>query len=102
MAELVCNTCGLPKDLCVCDQIARESQKITVKLDNKKFGKKYTVISGFSSDINIKDLVKKLKGTFACGGTVKNDVIELQGDHRKNIKQELAKLGFSPESIEVK
>ena len=99
----ICTTCGLPKELCVCEQIARESQKITVLLDKKKFGKTYTVISGINEhEVDIKDLAKKLKNKFACGGTAKNGSIELQGDHRRNAKEELVKLGFVADTIEVR
>ena len=99
----ICTTCGLPKELCDCDQIAKESQKITVMLDKKKFGKTYTVISGINEhEVDIKDVAKKLKNKFACGGTAKEGQIELQGDHRKNAKDELAKLGFLADTIEVK
>jgi translation initiation factor 1 len=99
----ICTTCGLPKELCVCEQIARESQKITVLLDKKKFGKTYTVISGINEhEVDVKDLAKKLKNKFACGGTAKNGVVELQGDHRRNAKDELVKLGFVADTIEVK
>ena len=35
----ICPKCGLPKELCVCDIIAKETQKITVKIEKKKFGK---------------------------------------------------------------
>ncbi len=99
----ICNTCGLPQDLCVCEAIARESQKIMVKLDRKKFGKAYTVITGINeNEVDTKDLAKKLKNKFACGGTAKGGQIELQGDHRRNVKDELIRLGFAPETIEVK
>jgi translation initiation factor 1 len=99
----ICTTCGLPKELCVCEQIARESQKITVLLDKKKFGKTYTVISGINEhEVDVKDLAKKLKNKFACGGTAKNGSIELQGDHRRNAKEELVKLGFVADTIEVR
>jgi translation initiation factor 1 len=99
----ICTTCGLPKELCVCEQIARESQKIIVVLDKKKFGKTYTVITGINEhEVNLKDLAKKLKNKFACGGTAKDGAIQLQGDHRRNAKEELAKLGFSPDTIEVR
>jgi len=46
----VCNQCGLPEDLCVCEAIAREQQKITVKIEKRKFGKKYTVIDGIGKE----------------------------------------------------
>ena len=99
----ICTTCGLPKELCVCEAIAKESQKITVMLDKKKFGKTYTVISGINEhEVDIKDVAKRLKNKFACGGTAKEGQIELQGDHRRNAKEELAKIGFLPDTIEVK
>ena len=79
----ICSMCGLPKELCVCETIAKESQKIVVKTVKKKFGKKYTVIEGIDEkEINLKDLGKKLKARFACGGTSKEGKIELQGDHK--------------------
>ena len=37
----VCNQCGLPEDLCVCDVIVKEQQKIQVKIEKKKFGKNF-------------------------------------------------------------
>jgi len=96
----ICPTCGLPKELCVCESIAKESQTIAVKIVKKKFGKKHTIIEGISStDVNLKDLTKKLKGKFACGGTVKQDIIDLQGDHLKKIRGVLAELGFNANSI---
>jgi translation initiation factor 1 len=99
----VCTTCGLPKELCVCEIIAKESQKITAGIVKKKFGKKYTVIKGINeNEIDLKDLAKKLKSKFACGGTAKKGVIELQGNHLKEVKGELVKLGFAPDTIAVK
>lgn len=97
----VCNQCGLPKDLCVCETIAREQQKITVKIEKRKFGKKYTIISGIGKEANINEIVKSLKAKFACGGTAKTGQIELQGNHKANIKTVLAELGFPEETIEV-
>ena len=96
----ICNTCGLPKDLCVCETIAKESQNIVVKIEKRKFGKKYTMIRGINqTEIDLKDLAKKLKSKFACGGTAKDGIVELQGDHLKRIKEELVALGFAPETI---
>ena len=92
---------GLPKELGLWDNIAKENQRIKIKIIKKKFGKKYTVIEGVNKqEVDIKDVAKKLKAKFACGGTAKDGLIELQGDHQKDIKRELIKLGFSPDSIE--
>jgi translation initiation factor 1 len=99
----VCQKCGLAKELCVCETIAKEDQRIQVKVEKRKFGKLITVITGINAkDIDIKDLAKKLKSKFACGGTVKGNNIELQGMHKERVKAELIKLGFAPETIEVK
>lgn len=97
----VCNQCGLPQDLCVCETIAREQQRITVKVEKRKFGKKYTVISGITKEANVGEILKRLKSKFACGGTLKTGNIELQGEHRNRIKPVLVELGFSEETIEV-
>jgi len=48
MAE-ICPVCGLPKDLCVCEEISKEQQRIRIRLETRKWGKKYTVIDGIDS-----------------------------------------------------
>ena len=99
----VCPNCGLPKELCVCETIAKESQKIIVSTIKKKFGKINTTITGIDEkEINLKDLAKKLKSKFACGGTAKDNKIELQGDHKQQAKETLVQMGFAPETIEIK
>lgn len=97
----ICNKCGLPKDLCVCESISKESQKITIDIEKKRFRKFMTMIKGLDpSEIDLPELTKKLKSKFACGGTFKNNIIELQGRHEKEIREYLIKLGFSESRIE--
>lgn len=97
-----CTHCGLPKELCVCETIAKESQDIKVYVEKRKFGKKYTVIEGVTQkEIDIKDLLRQLKNELACGGTSKNNKIELQGDHKIEAKRILVKVGFPPEKVFV-
>ncbi|HIH11918.1 TPA: translation initiation factor [Candidatus Woesearchaeota archaeon] len=98
----VCNQCGLPQDLCVCEAIAREQQKITVTIEKRKFGKKYTIITGIQKEANIDEIFRSLKSKFACGGTAKTGRVELQGDHKLRAKQALVDLGFPEETIEVR
>ena len=95
----ICPKCGLPMPACVCGEIAKAQQQITVKTETRRFGKVNTVISGFDDGVDIKDLAKKLKMKRACGGTVKNKIIELQGNHKSFIKTILASEGFSEEQI---
>ena len=99
----ICTKCGLPKELCVCETIAKESQKIIVKVENKRFNKVVTTVEGIDErEINLKDLAKKLKTKFACGGTAKDGRIELQGDHKQKVKEMLIQTGFASETIEVR
>ena len=95
----ICPKCGLPEQACVCEQIAKSSQRIQVGTDKKRYGKIVTVVTGFDSGVDVKKTAKALKNELACGGTFKDNMIELQGDHRKKIKQILVKLGFDEESI---
>jgi len=99
----VCVTCGLPKERCVCESIAKESQKIIVRVESKKFNKKYTIVEGIDrKEIDLDQLAKTLKAKLACGGTIKDNKIELQGEHRQKVKQILLETGFAPETIIVK
>jgi translation initiation factor 1 len=53
------------------------------------------VISGIPlPPAGIKDLAGALKKKCGCGGTVKEDVIEIQGDHRDTLFAELQARGF--------
>ena len=98
----ICIKCGLPKELCVCESIAKENQSIVVKIERRKFGKRYTIIRGIDqSEISLKDVAKKLKSLMACGGSFKDGRVELQGDHKKKIKAALTKMGFSQETIKI-
>lgn len=97
----ICPKCGLPKEACVCEVIAKTAQKIKITPVKKRYGKIVTVISGIDpKGIDLKNLAKQLKEQFACGGTIKNNDIELQGGHVKKVKEKLISLGFSQESIE--
>jgi len=95
----ICSVCGLPEELCMCEQIAKEQQQIRILTDTRRYGKVVTVVEGIdSSDIDMEDLARKLKTRCAAGGTYKDNRIELQGDHKKKVKEVLEELGFSVES----
>jgi len=99
----ICSRCGLPKELCVCETIAKETQEITVYSEKKKFNRIYTIVEGIDEkEIDMKDLMRNLKSTLACGGTIKDRRIELQGNHKQKTKQALVQMGFAPETIIVK
>ena len=58
-------------------------------------GKGVTIISDLRLDENgITELATKLKTRLGTGGTIKDGRIEIQGDHRDRIIQELEGLGY--------
>ncbi len=59
-------------------------------------GKGVTTISGILlDDAGLKKIAKTLKGQCGTGGSVKDGVIEIQGDHREKIKAWLEKDGYT-------
>jgi len=91
----------LIKDICACDILEKEEvQKIKAYTTKKKFRKLVTVIEGIDG-AKIDDTAKELKQKLACGGTAKDGMIVLQGDHKRKIKEMLARMGYPAENIEV-
>ncbi len=97
----VCQKCGLPKTICVCETIAREKEKIQVSSVKTRYRKTVTLVKGTTKEMDPKRILKELKTRLACGGTIKDGVIELQGAHKDKVKAILVKLGFPEDQIEV-
>lgn len=96
----ICPKCGLPIQACVCKEIAKTEQKVKIETEKRRYGKVMTLVTGLRNDVNMKEIAKNLKSELACGGTIKNNTIELQGDHKKKVKPALVKLGFPEDTIE--
>ncbi|MEA3329395.1 MAG: stress response translation initiation inhibitor YciH [Nanoarchaeota archaeon] len=92
---------GLPVEAMAWDDLAKSDQKIRVTTVKRKFGKIMTIVSGFDKSLDLKKIAKQLKAELGCGGTVKDDDIELQGNHRKKIKSLLVELGFEKDSVDA-
>ena len=91
---------GLPVNAIAWEDLAKSEQKIKVTTEKRRYGKVTTLVSGFDKSIDIKATAKSLKEGLACGGTIRDSTVELQGDHKKHVRRVLVKLGFSDESIE--
>ena len=99
---VICNTCGLPEDLCACGDLDKDSNHIIIRLETRRFKKKGTMIEGLDPKINnLENVAKELKSKYAYGGTAKEGYIFLQSDHRETIKDTLVNLGFAEETIEL-
>ena len=74
-----------------------DQQDIRIQATRKgKGGKTVTVLTGFqSSPATLKKLLKKLKAQCGSGGTVKDDTLEIQGDHTETLLPNLLKLGYN-------
>ena len=97
----ICLKCGLMKALCACDILEKEeTQRIRVFATKKKFRKLMTVVEGIDKG-KLDETGRELKQKLACGGTVKEGVIILQGDHRRKMKKLLSDEGYPLESITV-
>ena len=93
------NEFGLPTEADVFEEIAKSEQHIRVSIQTRRYGKKITLVEGFDKHVDVKSVAKRLKEELACGGAVKDGIIELQGDHKARVRPILVKLGFSEDTI---
>ncbi len=98
----MCPGCGEPVAECIC----RERQANTIpegdgivrvcRETKGRKGKGVTLITGVPVDENkLRSLAKQLKRLCGAGGTVKDRVIEIQGDHRDLLIEELTRQGYT-------
>ncbi len=99
MSNDINDIAGLPDDLGIGDDLARAEQRVSVRVDTRRYGKAMTVVEGFDdSTTDLDDLASTLKGRLAVGGTVTDDRIELQGDHADRLPDVLREEGFQVET----
>lgn len=100
----VCPNCGKPVAQCSCKKKTAAPAGdgvVRVGLEKKnRGGKTVSVISGISlSPDALRDLASDLKRRCGTGGTVKDGVIEIQGDHRDTLIAALQEHGYKPKRV---
>ena len=94
-----CPRCGKALHKCRCVQDSSDSVTdgiVRLGLERKgRGGKQVTLISGLDfSQETPKQVLKRLKGLCGTGGTVKQQILEIQGDHRDKLKTHLEQQGL--------
>jgi translation initiation factor 1 len=90
----------LPNSLTdVLETLDKERTPLKMKTDRRAYGKKVTLVSGFDKTTNVKKVAKLLKSRCATGGTVKEGVIELQGDQVRRATEILEKEDYQVDFI---
>lgn len=94
-----CPECEQPEAECICaEQILNEGDGVArVRRESKgRGGKTVTTIQGLCLTASeLKDLTAALKKRCGCGGSLKDGVIEIQGDQVELLLVELRKRGFT-------
>ena len=102
----MCPACGEPVARCVCrqrqgDAIPDGDGIVRISRETKgRKGKGVTLIAGVPVDENtLHSLATQLKRRCGAGGTVKDRVIEIQGDHCGLLAEELTKQGYTVKRV---
>lgn len=82
-------------------ELDREKAKIVISKEFRKFKKPTTVIKGLENLIDAASITRELKIKLGTGGTYKNRLVILQGDHRDAAKDMLISKGINEDLIEV-
>ena len=88
------------EEACTCPPPPRvltppEKQTARIAVEKRKKGKIVTVVRGLPADENdLPGLLGQLKAACGAGGTVKDDELEIQGDHLERLRGLLADIGY--------
>ncbi len=76
-------------------------ETIYIRVEKKgRHGKTVTVLDGFTRrSLELEDLASQMKKACGAGGTIRNGIIEIQGDCRQNLAAFLKKQGFAIKGI---
>ncbi len=92
-----CDRCGLLEKDCKCPPplIPPEKQTARLAVEKRKKGKMVTVVRGLPVNGNdLPALLVQLKNNCGAGGTLKEDELEIQGNHLERVRELLTQLGY--------
>ncbi|MYM27345.1 translation initiation factor Sui1 [Duganella sp. CY15W] len=101
----ICPDCRKPLSDCTCKAAAKARPigdgNVKVSRESKgRGGKTVTLVRGLPLDADaLAALGKQLRSACGSGGTVKDGVLEIQGDHCERVMAELTKLGHKPKRV---
>jgi len=98
--QATCDVCLEPLDRCSCQTPGETAGREVAHLRRERkgrAGKTVTTVSNLKG--NLRSLQRELQKLCGTGGTVKNGVIEIQGDFRDKIRQFLEQKGYGTKSI---
>ena len=97
---VTCPACDKPQGECTCPRDAQgnlcgpQDQGARVRREKRR-GKWVTVVTGLDANAtDLKQLAKTLKAKCASSGSITDDGVEVQGDHRDTIVAHLKSLGY--------
>ena len=95
-----CDRCGELEEDCQCppppkEYLAPEKQTAKLAVEKRRKGKVVTVVRDLSSNDNdLPELLAKLKNACGAGGALKDETLEIQGDHLQRVRELLAEIGY--------
>jgi len=104
----ICPDCSKPVDKCVCRR-GKKKRKTPAAPPSKpdgivrigrstkgRRGKGVTTVTGIPlAGDDLKEVAQTLKGKCGAGGTVKDGIIEIQGEHRETLQKALEAMGYT-------
>jgi translation initiation factor 1 len=98
-----CERCGELENICRCPAlppltpslVPPQQQTARLAIERRKGGRSATVIRGLlTNETDLPSLLTRLKAACGAGGTTKDDLIEIQGQHLEQVRGQLAEMGY--------
>jgi len=96
---LTCDRCGKLEKECQCPPpktptVLPQQQTARIAVEKRKRGKVVTVVRGLVDDQSLAHLLSQLKSVCGAGGTLKDGIVEIQGEHPERVGEVLRGLGY--------